>query len=94
MKVKIYVNWENREIVKEDELAEVKDRMASDVLDDPYEKKDRARDFLYEKDIPVEELLCMSEPERKELMEEFINYITECVDETIKDEYEEIVINI
>ena len=94
MKVKIYVNWEEREIVKEDELAEVKDTMASDILDNTYERKHKAYDFICEKDISAEELFCMDESERKKLMEEFINYITECVDETVKDEYEEIVIEI
>ena len=94
MKVKIYVNWENREIVKESELEEVKDTMASNILDDPYDKKREAYNFICYKDISAEELLCMDESERKQLMEEFINYVSECVDETIKDEYEEIVIEI
>ena len=94
MKVKIYVNWENREIVKEEELAEVKDTMASNILDDPYEKKHEAYNFICEKDISAEEILCMDESERKQLMEDFKNYVVECVDETVRDEYEEIVIEV
>ena len=94
MKVKIYVNWEEREIVKEEELEEVKDTMASNILDDPYEKKHEAYNFICDKDITAEELLCMDETERKRLMEDFKNYVIEGVNETIKDEYEEIVIEV
>ena len=94
MKVKIYVNWEEREIVKESELEEVKDTRASNILDNPYEMKHEAYNFVCEKDITAEDLLCMDETERKRLMEDFKNYVIECVDETIKDEYEEIVIEI
>ena len=94
MKVKIYVNWEAGVIVKEEELAEVKDTMAAEILDNPYDRKEKAAEFLCNRYIYAEDLFCMDESERKQLMEEFINYIVECVDEIIKDEYEERIIEV
>lgn len=94
MKVKIYVNWEEREICKEEELEEIKKDRIAEVLADSYERRNYAYDFLGNKDISAEDLFVMDEEERKELLTDFENYVGECILEGIRDEYEEVTIEV
>lgn len=94
MKVKIYVNWEEREICKEEELEEIKKNRVAEALATPYDRKTYAYDFLCEQDFSAEDLFVMEEEDRKELLTVFEKYVEECIVEGIKEEYEEVTIEV
>ena len=94
MKVKIYVNWEEREIVDENELQEIKKSRVSSILDNPHDRKDRAYEFLCDRNIQGEELFCMTNEERENLLKEFEKYVAEGIREDVKEDYQEIIIEV
>jgi hypothetical protein len=94
MKVKIYVDWEAREICKEEELESIKKDRVAEALAIPYDRRNYAYDFLDETNFSAVDLFVMEEEDRKELLTDFEKYVGECIVEGIKDEYEEIIIEV
>jgi hypothetical protein len=94
MKVKIYVNWEEREICKEEELENIKKERVTGILGNPYDRRTSAYDFICEKEIYAEEIFLMDDKERNELLTDFEKYVEECVAESIENEYEAITIEV
>ena len=95
MKIKIYVNWDEGEILTAKEFDDFKRDKVADVLDDEYDRAESIDDyFKYEKGYDYADLLFMSEEDRRELMDLATEYLAERVGDELGREFKEIELEV
>lgn len=95
MKIKIYVNWEEGEILTAKEFDDFKKDKVADILGDEYDRATYIDDYLkYTKDYAHTDLLFMEEEERKLITDCAVEYLTECVGEELDKEFKEIELDV
>lgn len=95
MKIKIYVNWDEGEILTAKEFDDFKRDKVADVLNDEYDRAEYIDDyFKYEKSYDYADLLFMSEEDRRELMDLATEYLAERVSDELGREFKEIELEV
>lgn len=85
MKVKVYVNWENQQVLGEKEFDELIADKIKNKIDDDYE----LNNFLeWEKSYTLSEVFDFTEADKKMIMEEFRKYCEEGAEEEILNDGE------
>ena len=77
MMVTVYVNWENREVLTEEEFELEASAHLKDIKNDVSELNNRLYNFLEEKEIDQIDLFNMSEIERQRLHNEFEEWLVD-----------------
>ena len=92
MKIKIYVDWENREVYTEETKAEEIKRRVEDRKNDDYALEEFLEDYCYRNLSRNEkaELFNMSEEKRAEARAEFARECEEAAKDDFADETEEL----
>lgn len=95
MKIKIYVNWDEGEILTEKEFDVFKKDKVADILGDEYNRAEYINDYLRdEKGYDYADLLFMDEEDRREVEDLAIKYLAECVGEELDKEFKEIELEV
>lgn len=95
MKIKIYVSWEEGEILTEKEYDDFKKDKVADVLGDEYDRAEYINDYLREvKGYDHADLLFMDEEDRREIQDLATKYLAECVGEELDREFKEIELDV
>ena len=91
MTIKIYVNWDEGEILTEKEFNDFKKDKVADVLGDDYERAYYINDYLRDiKGYDYSDLLFMDEEDRREVEDLAVKYLAECVGKKLDVEFKEI----
>ena len=91
MTIKIYVNWDEGEILTEKEFNDFKKDKVADVLGDDYERAYYINDYLRDiKGYDYSDLLFMDEKDRREVEDLAVKYLAECVGKELDVEFKEI----
>lgn len=92
MKVKIYVNWEDRCIIpSKEKLEEIKKFYIEDAEDD---KLNHAEEYLNDLDLALNEILYATETQKLEWKKGIDNFIKDIAMNNFNDDYEEIEVEI
>lgn len=92
MKVKIYVNWEDRCIIpSKEKLEEIKKFYIEDVEDD---KLNHAEEYLNDLGLALNEILYATETQKLEWKKGIDNFIKDIAMDNFNDDYEEIEVEI
>lgn len=75
MTVTVYVNWEERRILKKEEFMEEVNTLVENINEDQYERAERLGEFLDLKELDCVDLFDMSETDRQELVKEFEEWL-------------------
>lgn len=95
MKIKIYVNWDEGEILSAKEFDDFKKNKAADILGDEYDRADYINDYLRDvKGYDYADLLFMEEEDRREVEDLATKYLAECVGEELDREFKEIELEV
>lgn len=95
MKIKIYVSWDEGEILSAKEFEDFKKDKVADVLGDEYGRADYINDYLrYIKDYDRADLLFMDEEDRREVKDLATKYLAECVGEKLDKKFKEIELEV
>ena len=95
MKVKIYVNWDEGEILTEKEFDNFKKNKVADILCDEYDRADYINDYLRNvKGYDHADLLFMDEEDRREVEDLATKYLAECVGEELDKDFKEIELEV
>lgn len=95
MKIKIYVNWEEGEILTAKEFDDFKKDKVADILCDEYDRAEYINDYLRDvKGYDYTDLLFMDEEGRREIMDLASMYVAECVGEELDKEFQEIELEV
>ena len=95
MKIKIYVNWDEGEILTEKEFDDFKNNKVADILGDEYDRADYINDYLRDvKCYDYADLLFMEEEDRREVEDLATEYLAECVGEELDREFKEIELEV
>ena len=95
MKIKIYVNWDEGEILTEKEYSDFKKDKVADILGDEFDRAEYINDYLRDvKDYDYADLLFMEEEERKLVTDCAVEYLAECVGEEIDKDFKEIELEV
>ena len=95
MKIRIYVNWEEGEILTEKEFADFKKDKVADILGDEFDRAEYINDFLRDvKGYDYADLLFMEEEDRRLVEDLATSYLAECVGEELNREFKEIELEV
>jgi hypothetical protein len=95
MKIKIYVNWDEGEILTEKEFDDFKKDKVADILNDEFDRDDYINDYLSNvKGYDYADLLFMNEEDRREVEDLATKYLAECVGEELEREFKEIELEV
>lgn len=95
MKIKVYVNWDEGEILSAKEFDDFKKDRVADILCDDFDRADYINDYLRDvKNYGYADLLFMEEEERKFIMDCATEYLAECVGEELDREFKEIELEV
>jgi hypothetical protein len=95
MKIKIYVNWDEGEILTEKEIDDFKKDKVADILADEFDRADYINDYLSNvKGYDYADLLFMDEEDRREVEDLATKYLAECVGEELEREFKEIELEV
>ena len=95
MKVKMYVNWNEREILKEEEFKERVKDYAEENAEDTYERNARLYDFLTDrKSLDMIDVYNLTAEQKGELEKEFEKYLLEDAEELLMDDYDEVILEV
>ena len=95
MKIKIYVNWEEGEILTAKQFNDFKKDKVADTLNDELDRAEYINDYLrYEKNYDHTDLLFMEEEERKLIMDCATEYLAERVGEELDRDFKEIELEV
>ena len=95
MKIKIYVNWDEDEILTEKEFDNFKKNKVADILGDEYDRADYINDYLRNvKGYDHADLLFMDEEDRREVEDLATKYLAECVGEELDKDFKEIELEV
>ena len=75
MMVTVYVNWENREVLTEEEFEREANNLLENIKGDVSERDSRLYEFLEKKELDQIDLFYMSETERQKLHHEFEEWL-------------------
>jgi hypothetical protein len=91
MIIKIYVNWEEGEILTEKEFDDFKKNKVADILGDEFDRAEYINDYLHEvKGYDYADLLFMDEEDRRGVEDSATKYLAECVGEELDREFKAI----
>lgn len=92
MKVKIYVDWEYREVISStDEKEKIMERYIEEAEDD---KLNHAENYLDDLGLALNEILYATETQREEWKKGIENYIKDIATDNFNEHYEEIEVEI
>ena len=95
MKVKIYVNWDEGEILSAKEFGDFKNDKVADILGDEFDRADYINEYLCDvKNYDCADLLFMEEEERKLIEDCAVEYLAECVGKELDREFKEIELEV
>ena len=95
MKIKIYVNWDECEILTATEYSDIKKDRVADVLGDEYDRAEYINDYLHGvKGYDYADLLFMDEEDRREVEDLATKYLAECVGKELDGEFKEIELEV
>ena len=96
MKIRLYVNWKNRKILKEEEYEKEIAKLAKDREDDDYELEEFLGDYLERKDsyTDLAYLFKLNKEDREKILELWKEDCLETVRNNTNDEYNEIEIEV
>ena len=95
MIIKVYVNWDEGEILTEKEFSDFKHNKVADILADEYDRADYINDYLCNvKGYDYADLLFMDEEDRREVEDLATKYLAECVGEELEREFKEIELDV
>lgn len=95
MIIKIYVNWDEGEILTEKEFDNFKKNKVADILGDEYDRADYINDYLRNvKGYDHADLLFMDEEDRREVEDLATKYLAECVGEELDKDFKEIELEV
>ena len=91
MMVTVYVDWENHEILTEEQFEEEVSGFVENIKDDASEVNSRLYYFLERKEIDQVDLFNMSETERIRLHHEFEEWLVEDArEQLLEEEYDKV----
>lgn len=95
MKIKIYVNWDECEILTEKEFDNFKKDKVAFTLNDEFDRAEYINDYLCNvKGYDYADLLFMDEEDRREVEDSACKYLSECIGEELDKEYKEIELEV
>ena len=95
MKIKIYVNWGEGEILTTKEYEDFKKNKVADILGDEYDRADYINEYLSDiKGYDYADLLFMDEVDRREVEDLATKYLAECVGEEVDRDFKEIELEV
>jgi hypothetical protein len=95
MIIKIYVNWDEGEILTEREFDDFKKNKVADILGDEFDRAEYINDYLHAvKGYDYADLLFMDEEDRREVEDLATKYLAECVGEELEREFKEIELEV
>ena len=95
MKIKIYVNWDEGEILSAKEYEDFKKDRVADRLADEFDRAEYINDYLRDvKDYDYADLLFMDEEDRRKVMDLATKYLAECVGDELDREFKEIELDV
>lgn len=95
MKIKIYVNWDEGEILTEKEFNVFKKDKVADILNDEYDRAEYINNYLRDvKGYDYADLLFMEEEDRKLITDYATEYLAECVGQELDQEFKEIELEV
>ena len=95
MKIKIYVNWNEGEILTEREFDIFRQDKIADILNDECDRAEYVNDYLrHAKGYDYADLLFMDEEDRREVEDLATKYLAECVGEELDKDFKEIELEI
>lgn len=95
MTIKIYVNWDESEILTAKEFDNFKKNKVADILGDEYDRAEYINDYLRNvKGYDYADLLFVDEEDRREIEDLAIKYLAKCVGEELDEEFSEIELEI
>lgn len=95
MKIKIYVNWDECEILTAKEFDDVKKDKVTDILNDEFDRAEYINDYLGNvRGYDYADLLFMDEEDRREVEDLATKYLAECVGEELDREFKEIELEV
>ena len=95
MKIKIYVNWDEGEILTAKEYEDVKKDKVADILSDEYDRAEYINDYLGNvKGYDYADLLFIDEEDRREIEDLATKYLAECVYEELDRAFKEIELEV
>ena len=95
MIIKIYVNWDEGEILTEKEFDIFKKNKVADTLGDEYDRADYINDYLRNvKGYDHADLLFMDEEDRREVEDLATKYLAERVGEELDKDFKEIELEV
>jgi hypothetical protein len=95
MTIKIYVNWDEGEILSAKEFDDFKKDKVADILGSEFDRAEYINDYLHEvKGYDYADLLFMDEEDRREVEDLATKYLAECVGEELDREFKEIELEV
>ena len=95
MKIKIYVNWDESEILTAKEFDDFKKNKVADILGDEFDRAEYINDYLCNvKGYDYADLLFMDEEDRRGVEDLATRYLAECVGEELDKEFKEIELEV
>ena len=95
MKIKIYVNWNEGEILTEREFDIFRQDKIADILNDECDRAEYVNDYLrHAKGYDYADLLYMETEERRLVMDCVSKYVAECVSMELRAEFKEIELEV
>ena len=86
MKIKVYVNWKDEEVLNEKDYMEFRDRKVNEIADDYFEDDYEFGEFLSE-DYTRSEIFRMTEEDKEKVKKAWKAQCKESAEETFDDEY-------
>ena len=95
MKIKIYVNWDEGEILSETEFEDFKNNKVADILCNEFDRADYINEYLRDvKGYDYADLLFIEEEERREIEDFATEYLAECVGKELNEAFKEIELEV
>lgn len=88
MKIKVYVDWKNQEILSEKDYNEFKDRKVNEIADNYFEDKYEFNEFLTDNDYDYADIFNMTDKEKEEVKEKWKAQCKDSAEEAFGDEYD------
>lgn len=95
MKIKVYVSWDEGEILSAKEFDDFKKDKVADILCDEFDRADYINDYLRDvKGYDYADLLFMDEEDRRGVQDLATEYLAERVGEELDKEFKEIELEV
>ena len=88
MKIKVYVDWKNKEILNEKEYNEFHDREVNAIADRYFEDKYEFNEFLSDNDYDYADIFNMTDEEKEEVKAKWKAQCKDNAEEIFGDEYD------